>query len=658
MPRPPLAYVLPAVLAFAPLRAQNAPVPGGPGPGRTAPKPITDVTLPELKELSQAPDGPTLRRLVEMARMRIGEVKDPEERALTQGTLDAIVAEPAMAKRLLDAHAMRLAEVRDKAPDIIFLRGLKDCKTNDDVVRYARELYGPAKNLGDPVLRLGVRLTLAKLEDKPADKDRIYGEHMKRVSERFYDAARTSFTANDARSAFSSIQVAVRCDPANIKARFLFAHLLQSALGETEKAIATLKIGLEFLTPAAAESREYLDRYFQLLESRERDNEVIADAATLLAKEGFDEGAREMLAMHLATCLYYANRYDEAERIIDRHHLDKRAQGLLLRAKARFDGRHPDAGTRLLEDAVSRFQGGERDAVLSQLQRFWTDLGKNDMALSVADQRIREFPERSGPYVHRLWLFRRTGAAKRFDASVREVFTRFGTDQSAMLGVANLAAENALPDLADNCFRRAVSLNFNRPMFALLKLEARINAKQYREALADYEAFIAMDKTMFKGDEGSVQALLAAAKSGVGDKVSKSESERHVKVLLTTPGLQPVMYISAAKLLRKAGDGTAARRILEAGRAAHPWNNRIRADLVSERILAGLTDDAHGSRPTVAAEVEAVAAGRRVSPKFWETVGFWLRTESASLPGDVRSRLDKLVSANERPDLVRDDTEN
>ena len=453
MPRPSPFLLVLAALAVSPLHAQQAPAPEAAKP---AAAPDT-VTVPELTELSRAQDGATLKRLVKIALTKVSEIADPVERGCAQGTLDAIIASPADAKQILAAHAIRLKELRDKTPDTIFLTGLTKCKSNDEIVRYARETYAAADKLRDPVLRSTVRFTLARLEDKPGDASVILKAHLKQVGVRFYDAARTSFEANDARGSLESIQIAVRCDPDNVKARFLFAHLLQSALGDTDKAIRTLRVGLEHLSPSTPEAGGYLDRYFQLLESRERDAEVVADASALLGKEGFDDRAREMLAMHLATCLYYVNRCDDALSVITKYGLEKRAQGVLLRARCLFDSRRTDAAARGLEAASGNFQGAERDAILSQLQRFWTDLGKDDLALTVAEQRIREFPNKPTPRVHRLWIYDRMGDSRRFAEETTAIFDRYSEDQGAMVGVANLAAECGMPALATDCFRRARS---------------------------------------------------------------------------------------------------------------------------------------------------------------------------------------------------------
>ncbi len=646
--------LLPALAAVAALAsplalAQQVPPAPAASPASVAP----ELAVPELTGLDKIQDARTLRAAIRAARERLASVEDPEERALAQSTLDSAEATPAELAPILSAHTARLAEIRAKVPETLFLTGLTRCKTPQEVVRFARETYANADKLGDPSLRRTVRFTLAKLEDRPGESAEILKEHLKAVGDRFYGAAMASFAANDAPAALSAIQIAVRCSPENVKARFLFAHLLSSAMGDTDKAIQTMRVGLAHLEPSSPDTPGYLDRYFQLLEMHEHDDEVITQTATLLGKDGFDERAREMLAMHLATCLQYVNRFDDALRVIEKHSLGKRAQGKLLEARCLFDGRRTDAATRALESSAGNFQGAERDALLSQLQRFWTELGRDSLALSVADQRIREFPDKSSPRVHRLWIFDRMGDRVQFGNETRLLFERFSEDQGAMLGLANLAAERGMSALAGECFRRAQSHNFNKPLFALLIIEAHVNAREYREAVNTHARLLSYDKGLFKGSEHTVHALLAAAKTGIGDPVSKNEAERHVRALLDArKPLPPATYVSCAKLLRRAGDTQSALKILETGRRLHPWNNQVRADLAAVRILAGQTE-AYGTRPAIEDELISIAKGRRVHPRLWDTVATWLQTE-AKLPLEKLRPLRELSSAMARPDLARD----
>ena len=186
----------------------------------------------------------------------------------------------------------------------------------------------------------------------------------------------------------------------------------------------------------------------------------------------------------------------------------------------------------------------------------------------------------------------------------------------------------------------------------MLVIEAHVNARDYAGAAQAYTQFLAFDKTIFRGDEATVNALRAAAKTGMGDLAPKSEAERHIRVFIEAKGLQPESYISAARLIRKAGDPLSAQKILEAGRRVHPWNNQIRADLAIARILTGRTE-AYGTRPALDEELMAIAKGRRVNPKLWETVAFWLKTE-AKLPLEKLRPLRELADAYSRPDLAGD----
>ena len=653
-----MARTSPALLALAafaaPVALAQQPAPAAPAAAAPTATFAGEATpVPELTGLDKAPDSLSLRLAIVAARERIPHIADPAERTLTAATLDAIEARPADAAQLLAGHTARLTEIRDKVPETIFLTGLVRCKTPEETVSFARETRPYADKLGDAALRDIVRDSLARLEAKPGDAADILKAHMRRVGERFYAAAKACFDANDARGSLSSVQIAVRCDPANVKARFLFAHLLNSAMNDTDSAIQTMRVGLTHLDAGAPETAGYLDRYFQLLESRELDNEVVTAAGTLLAKGGFDARTKEMLAMHLATCLHYLDRNADALRVIELHALTKRAQGTLLQARCHFENRNTEAAARSLDEAASRFSGAERDALLSQLQRFRTDLGNDALALEVADRRIREFPDRSSPRVHRLWLFERQGERSRFGAETRAMLERFGEDQAAVLGIANLGADRGLPGLANDCFRLAQKNNFNRPLFALLVIEAHVNAREFREAVAAHRRFIALDKRLFKETEHTVHALLAAAKTGLGDAVSKNEAERHVKGFLESKKpLAPQSYSSCAALLRRAGDTASAMKMLEAGHRAAPWNNQVRADLAALRLATGEAE-AYGTRPAIEDELLAIAQGRRVHHRLWEAVGIWLQS-APKLPADKLAALRALASARSRPDLVSD----
>lgn len=654
MPRIPL--FLPLLLAISPLLLHAQPAPAT--PLAEAPAELPPVTVPELSELAGLTETSAIFRMVHAAETKLDAIGDPAERALTKTTLDEISAKPGKIKSILEAHTAGLAEIRNKVPETIFLTGLSSCKSDADIVTFARRNYAYAEKLPDPVLRRVVRFTLAKLEDRPGDVREIMKEHLRSVGARFYTAAKASVAANDAKGAIESLQVAVRSAPENLDARLLFSKILQTSLGDNFNAARILRPGLVHLVAGAPVAPEYLDRYFRLSMLTENDAETVKLAEVYLADKAFDDKARTMLATHLASALAGVGRDDEAVAVIRKYGLGKTIQGRLLEARSLFDGRRTDEADELLKKSADEFRGLERDALLSLRQKFLSDLGRYDEALAVTEQRIQEFPDRASPRIHRLWIFLRQKNEAAFRKEVAAIFKDYGVDQVAMIGLANLAAENGLTDIADDCYRKGQVSDFDRRVFALIALEARINAGKCRDALLTYESFASQDKSFFKGQEVSLNSLLTAADFGAGDAGYRAEGERRMKTLLEAKDLRPESFISTARLLGRVGRHDEAIKLLRKGRLEQPWSNRIRAELAVARIKAGRTSalpayDEFPAEAPVVDELPAIAAGRRVAPQVWSDATDWLASDK-NIPADKRRELLAITARLVRPDIVKE----
>ena len=117
------------------------------------------------------------------------------------------------------------------------------------------------------------RLALSRIEDQPDKAALIREEHLIKVGEYFLGQAQEAQQANRIEEAFKLAQITVRISPGNAKGKLFFANLLHSNFNRTDDAIQTLRHGLEFLNINDPLGRDYLDRYFQLLQLRERDAE-------------------------------------------------------------------------------------------------------------------------------------------------------------------------------------------------------------------------------------------------------------------------------------------------------------------------------------------------------------------------------------------------
>ncbi len=531
--------------------------------------------------------------------------------------------------------------------EFIILAGLPLSKDKEAILSYARQTYIKADLVKDKTLLQLIRLSLSKIEDQPEKAVQIRQEHLNQLAEYFTKEGMAAQEAGKMDDALRFAQVAVRCNPGNAKSKLFYSNFLHTITGRTDDAIQTLRHGLEFLPVDDPLTKDYLERYFQLLQARERDQEVIDDSLKLLREtKNISAGMREVLSLSAATSLYWLGKYPDAVNLITTSGLESNPSGLLLKAKALFEGGKTKDSLSLLEANISTFQGPARDAILSQLTRYHILLGQYKMALSVAQERIALDDKAPFPQIQKLLLLDRLGNKDEFDKQLRLIFTRYSGSSAPMLALSNYAAEKGYSELTGAIAIIADQQGFERSTFATLHLEALVRGPDPGQAITQYQQITAADRTYFKAKEPLVQALLGIAHHArvkpdpVSAKRDRDIGDRYLTEFLKAKNLGPEAYRSVGRHLRIIRAGDAAVRVLEAGAANHPRHSQLRADLIAARILAGQTD-AYGMRKSVADELEILLGMRRPSPAVWQEALSWLRTES-KLPAE---RLRKLEAA-------------
>ena len=539
--------------------------------------------------------------------------------------------------------------------EIILLAGLPIGNNAEAILSYTRQTYVKSDLVQDKLLQQMVRISLSKIEDHPEKAEIIRQEHLNLVSDYFLKQAMELEPLNRPADALRLAQIAVRCNPANSKAKLFYANFLHSNLGRTDDAIQTLSHGLQFIDESSL-SRDYVDRYFQLLQLRERDNEVIDQSLKLLsAGKNISTATREGLALAAATSLYWVGRYPDSVNIINSSNLEKNPSGLLLKAKALFEGGRTAEGIGLLEAKASSFSGAARDAVLAQQARFHILLGQSRIALSVTDERIAADEKAPFPHIQRLQLLDRLGLKDEYDKELRLIMEYFAKSSAAMVALANFAAEKGYDGLTLAVANNAASQGFERATFAALHLEALLNARQPNQVITQYQQVASADRAFFKSNEPLVQALLGIAyharekKDAVEAKRDRDIGDRYLTEFLKTRNLGPEAYRSVGRHLRAVRASDAAMRVLEAGATLYPRHSQLRADYIGARILAGQTDS-YGTRKSVAEEIELMLTLRRPSPAFWREALSWVRTESKLPPEKVR-RLEAAIAPLVRSNL-------
>lgn len=543
--------------------------------------------------------------------------------------------------------------------EFIVLAGLPITKGKDEILRYARLTYIKSDLIKDVVLRQWVRLALARIEDQPDNAAFIREEHLIKVGEYFLGQAQEAQQGNRIDEAFKLAQITVRISPGNSKGKLFFANILHANFNRTDDAIQTLRHGLEFLNVNDPLGRDYLDRYFQLLQLRERDNEVVEQSLNLL-KQGKDlpPPTRQTISLAAATSLYWVGRYAESVNLININNLDENVGGLLLKAKALFDGGKTQEAIVLLEAKTSKFSGSAKDAIYAQQARFHILLGKPKVALTVTNERIALEEKAPFPHIQRLMLLDRLNLKDEYEKELRLIAERFAGNAGAMIALANFAAERGYDGLTATLAEASASRGFERSTFAALHLEALLNGQHPDQLIAQYQQVNAADRGYFSSNLPIVNALLGIAyhaREKKDEGVAKSDrniGDRYIKEFLAAPNLGPEAYRSVGKHLKRVRASETAVRVLEAGVQAFPRYAQLRADYIGARLLAGQTES-YGTRKSMADELDELLKMRRPSPIVWHEALSWLRSE-AKLPKGQAERLDRAIAPLARPDLDQD----
>jgi tetratricopeptide (TPR) repeat protein len=159
--------------------------------------------------------------------------------------------------------------------ELILLSGLPLTKGVEATQSYVRISVIKSDLIEDSTLKQWVRLALSKISDQPESAAAIREEHLIRVGDYYLTQALEAQKLNKIPEAYKIAQIAVRISPGNTKAKLLLANILHNNYGRTEDAVQTLRRGLDYLNITDTLGRDYLDRYFQLLQLVERDDEVI-----------------------------------------------------------------------------------------------------------------------------------------------------------------------------------------------------------------------------------------------------------------------------------------------------------------------------------------------------------------------------------------------
>ena len=382
-------------------------------------------------------------------------------------------------------------------------------------------------------------------------------------------AAAESLAASGRRlEALLLVRAGVARAPRNRDGRLLLAQLLSEA-NRPDVARQVLLEGAAFHHTDPA----YLGPLFAFLLQHQRDATVIAIARKYPPASSATRASDQLIALAAATASYFRGNYDAADDFLHTvPELSSSRDGRLLAAKIENDRGYRDLALLRLRELAAEFPNDiEVHAELAaNLDRhsFADEVRRAALAFQIAH------PALPGPRLELIRAYRRAGeldrATREADAFIRD----FAADPSALLALADLAANTGDVPLARRLSDQAVTQKLPWEAHAILAVEALVVARDFHGAISAGQDLLQKNPDWTKSYQPVVNSLLAIAHFGLADTNS-------ARLLLTNYLNQS--YLRAENLL------AIAQRLGDVDAADHARATLVRAIAVDPLNQAALT---------------------------------------------------------------------
>ena len=426
------------------------------------------------------------------------------------------------------------------------------------------------------------------------------------------------------RQALLVVRTGLAHSPANRNGRLLLADLLTEA-GQPDQARDVLLDGSEF----HHRDPNYVATLCVLLLRQQQDNRVIALAHRLLPASADPTEWACVLGLAAATACYFHSDCDGAEEFLRSvPSLANSQRGRLLAAKIEQDrGRGELALLRLRELAAENPDDGEIHSELAtQLNRggLADEALRSTLAFQIAH------PALPGPRLELLRAYRQTGDIGRTNREADAFVRDFASDATALLTLAEIAANTGDVALAHRLCEHAAARQFSRGIHAILVVEALVVARDFEGAVAAGQALLRENPNPSAEFTAVVNSLLALAHFGLRDDET---GRRLLAQHLNQATLRAENLVALAQRLLDVDAVTHARTVLARAVAADPRNQTALTRLVELDLNTNHLDE-------LPAHLTRLLAMRRPSPEV-------LRVAQHKLGSD------RFLFSPERPAVLR-----
>ena len=396
----------------------------------------------------------------------------------------------------------------------------------------------------------------------------------------FVRSAQAHLKAEKYREAFHDLRIGLVKSPGNKEGRLLLAQFY-GAWQRSDLAQQTLLDGLQYHRT----DQDYLKLLFSFLLQRQEDERTLTLAKTLLGNSQTASPNNQLIALAAASASFFRGNYDQAEDYMRTYGLENTRDGRLLATRIAWERGLKDIALAQLGQLASEFPKDEE--IYAQSVSYLREAGRDDEARRESFLRAIGNPGDARARIDLLYALHKEGDIAAVNANVEEIMQDFTRNTSALLALADFAANTGNPALARRIYDYAKAGKTNWEGPALMMIEANIVAKQYQSALQLVRQLLQGNPEWAKRYYAVFNGLQAIAHYGLGDPES---AQLFLNNFLTQSSVRADNLIAVSKRLMDVGAQTQARQVLVQAVKADPLNQAALSGLIKIDLALNNTD--------------------------------------------------------------------
>ncbi len=371
------------------------------------------------------------------------------------------------------------------------------------------------------------------------------------------------------REAFGDLRLGLIKSPANKEGRMLLAQFY-ALWKRPDLSRTTLLDGFTY----HKEDPEYLKTLFAFLLQQQDDNQVLKFYHELLDNNEAVTPLNQLVALAAASSCYFRGNYDQAESILRRYQVESSRDGRLLLARINWDRGAKDVA---LDQVKSLANERPDDVEIYALTiNYLRELGRDNEARRESFLRTLANPRNARARIDLLYAYQKEGDTASLRTNVEEIYLDFSNDHSALLALADFAANTGDPQLALRIYDHTKSNNLNWDGAALMTVEACIVAKDYQGALTLVRDLLKENPEWGKRFYSVFNGLQSIAHYGLGDAEA---GQLFLNNFLKQDNVRADNLIAVSKRLLSVGAKAQARKVLD---------QAVQADALNQAALTSL----------------------------------------------------------------------